>query len=88
VTQALDRSGETWPRAGFLRHAAAFADLNLLAYALVAAERRNRAAEVFGVLAGRVTKLSWEFGGGPVDAFAYAQSRSLRRADQGRDGRP
>ncbi|NNN30648.1 hypothetical protein HLK59_09770 [Streptomyces sp. S3(2020)] len=79
VLHALDRAAATWPKPGFLRHAAARADLNLLAYALGAAERRSEAAPVFTALEGVVTAWPWNGDGGdPVDVFSYEQSRAAR----------
>lgn len=78
VSRALDRAGETWPRPGYLHHAAALADLNVLAYALVTAERRGQAARVFTALEGRVTSWPWRLGGDPVRTFAYERARSVR----------
>lgn len=78
LAKALDRAVATWPMTGFLHHAAALADLNLLAYALCAAERRSEAATVFAALGGTVTDWPWNAGGGdPVEVFANEQSRSV-----------
>ncbi|MFJ9631792.1 hypothetical protein ACIRU8_29250 [Streptomyces sp. NPDC101175] len=79
VVHALDRATATWPEPGFLRHAAARADLNLLAYALGAAERRSEAAPVFAALEGTVTGWPWHEGGkDPVEVFSNEQSRAVR----------
>ncbi|MER6416809.1 hypothetical protein [Streptomyces humidus] len=74
----LDEVAQRWPQPGFLRHARALADLNLLAYALVTAERRREAAQVFPLLEGRVTAWPWALRGDPVEAFLDAQTRSVR----------
>ncbi|MFE5026242.1 hypothetical protein ACFRAO_23730 [Streptomyces sp. NPDC056656] len=55
----LDRIRETWPAPGFLRHAQRLEDLNLLAYALISANRRKQAADVLNVINGRVTMWPW-----------------------------
>ncbi|MFF3940537.1 hypothetical protein [Streptomyces phaeofaciens] len=78
--QVLNRAAELWPEQGFLEHAAAMADLNLLAYALVAAERHGEAARIFVSLEGKVTSWPWGVDGDPVETFTRAQARSLRRA--------
>ncbi|MEU3923217.1 hypothetical protein [Streptomyces sp. NPDC029004] len=78
VAKALDKAGKTWLQAGFLHHAAALADLNLLAYALAAAERRDRASSVFVALEGKVTSWPWQLNGDPVSVFSHEQSRPSR----------
>ncbi|KAK1178760.1 hypothetical protein B7755_011800 [Streptomyces sp. NBS 14/10] len=78
VAKVLDEAGEMWPQPGFLRHARTMADLNLLAYALVTAERGQQAARVFPLLEGKVTAWPWELRGDPVEAFLDAQARSVR----------
>ncbi|MEV4974763.1 hypothetical protein [Streptomyces scopuliridis] len=78
AVDALDRAAAHWLKPGFLSHAAALADLNLLAYALVVAGRRGDAAEVFPELRGRVTSWPWENSGAPVDVFSHEMSRSAR----------
>ncbi|MGW7694906.1 hypothetical protein ACWGMA_39780 [Streptomyces asiaticus] len=76
AAQALDRAAHSWARPGFFHHAAAFADLNLLAYALVAAERRGEARPVFEAINGTVTAWPWNVGGDPVSEFEKARIRS------------
>ncbi|MEV5898412.1 hypothetical protein [Streptomyces sp. NPDC052127] len=80
TAQILNRAAGLWCKRGFLQHAAAMADLNLLAYALVAAERHGEAAQIFTSLEGRVTKWPWGVDTDPVEAFSRAQARSLRKA--------
>ncbi|QPP05289.1 hypothetical protein G4Z16_01550 [Streptomyces bathyalis] len=78
VAKALDQAAATWPQPGFLHHAAAQADLNLLAYALCTAERRSEAAAVFTTLEGAVTDWPWNVDGrDPVDVFSHEQSRTV-----------
>ncbi|MFD9127123.1 hypothetical protein [Kitasatospora sp. NPDC059571] len=67
---ALGRAMADWPTPGFLRHAAALADLNLLAYALGQAGRVAEAGPVFAALDGVVTPWPWGLDGDPVDEFA------------------
>ncbi len=76
AAQALDRAVNTWVRPEFLRHAAALADLNLLAYALMAADRRHDARLAFEALGGTVTAWPWRVGGDPLTEFGQAQSRA------------
>ncbi|WP_033220919.1 hypothetical protein [Kitasatospora phosalacinea] len=76
AAQALDRAAHTWARPGFLPHAAALADLNLLAYALVAAERRDEARPVFEAINGTVAAWPWSAGGDAVSEFEKARVRS------------
>ncbi|MGW2485791.1 hypothetical protein ACWCV9_01045 [Streptomyces sp. NPDC001606] len=75
AVHALDRVAHTWGQPGFLRHAQALADLNLLAYALTAAERRAEARPVFEAIGGVVTAWPWQAGGDPLAEFEQAQRR-------------
>ncbi|MET9732758.1 hypothetical protein ABZZ79_19550 [Streptomyces sp. NPDC006458] len=76
AAQALDRAAHTWAQPGFFHHAAALADLNLLAYALTAAERRGEARPVFEAINGTVAAWPWSVGGDPVSEFEKARIRS------------
>lgn len=77
ASRVLDRALQAWTPAGQLRHAAALADLNLLAYALTAARDTARVATVFGAVAGVVTPHPWGHGGyDPVLTFPHAQRRA------------
>ena len=73
---ALQAALAAWPEPGHLRHAQALADLNLLAYALVQANRAADAAGVFRVVAGVVTPWPWGLGGDPVHQFTHWLDRS------------
>lgn len=75
VSQALDRAYDTWRKPGFFHHAAALADLNLLAYALITANRKQEATQVFQLLNGRVTHWPWRRDGDPVGEFRRWQER-------------
>ncbi|WP_042454898.1 hypothetical protein [Streptacidiphilus jiangxiensis] len=75
----LDDAVTYWPRPGHLVHAAALADLNLLAYALVRAERLRDAAGVFQAIGGAVTSWPWELSGDPLKEFTYWSDRSRDR---------
>ncbi|MEV6117813.1 hypothetical protein AB0L59_36465 [Streptomyces sp. NPDC052109] len=76
ATQALDRAAQTWGRPGFLHHAKALADLNVLAYALTAADRRAEARVVFEAVGGIVTAWPWRTGGDPVAEFEQTRQRA------------
>ncbi|MEV6837737.1 hypothetical protein AB0N17_25065 [Streptomyces sp. NPDC051133] len=76
AAQALDRVAHTWSQPGFLRHAKALADLNLLAYALTAADRRGEARPLFEALGGVATAWPWQAGGEPLSEFEQAQRRA------------
>ncbi|MFJ7149037.1 hypothetical protein ACIQVT_12675 [Streptomyces sp. NPDC100445] len=76
AAQALDRVVHTWVQPGFLKHAAAPADLNVLAYALLAADRRVEARAVFEALDGTVTAWPWRVGGDPVQEFEQARRKA------------
>ncbi|MGW5256251.1 hypothetical protein ACWERW_25180 [Streptomyces sp. NPDC004012] len=76
ATQALDRAVRTWARPEFFHHATALADLNLLAYALMAADRRREAHPVFEALGGTVTVWPWRTGGDPLVEFEQARRRA------------
>lgn len=74
---ALDTALATWPREGHLRHAAALADLNLLAYALVQAGRVREGGAVFGAIGETVAAWPWSLDGDPVERFTYWQAKAL-----------
>ncbi|MFJ9817424.1 hypothetical protein ACIRU3_19555 [Streptomyces sp. NPDC101151] len=76
AADALDRVVQTWAQPGFLRHAKALADLNVLAYALMAADRRREARPVFEALGVTVTAWPWRAGGDPLEEFDQAQRRA------------
>ncbi len=75
---AMERALAHWPRPGFLRHAAAVADLNVLAYALVHANRTARAGPVFLAIDQAVTVWPWSLDGDPVKQFSYRQAQARR----------
>jgi hypothetical protein len=74
----LDRALTSWTRPGFLRHAAALADLNLLAYALAQAGRLYEAEPVFRQLGTTVVDWPWSHHGESVEQFTHARARALR----------
>jgi hypothetical protein len=76
VAQALDRALRHWTQPSFLSHAAALADLNTLAYALVSADRHREALPVFQTIGGVVTNWPWRVEGDSLTAFQRAQSRA------------
>jgi hypothetical protein len=77
VEAALDQALSDWPKPGYLTHAAAVADLNLLAYALVQANRTRDAGQVFPAIKGLVTPWPWGLDGDPVRQFTDWQDRLL-----------
>jgi hypothetical protein len=75
---ALSSALANWPHPGYLAHAAAVADLNLLAYALVQAKRVAQAGKVFRAIGGLVTMYPWALGENddPVQSFGNWQQRA------------
>lgn len=71
VASQLDRTMEQWLTPGFLTHAAAVADLNLLAHALVHARRISDAAPVLRATGRLVTAWPWQYDGNPVERFDF-----------------
>ncbi len=74
---ALDTALAGWPRPGHLRHAAALADLNLLAFALVQAGRAREGADAYRLIGDTVTAWPWTFDGDPLDQFGYWRAKAL-----------
>jgi hypothetical protein len=74
----LDHALTSWPRPGFLHHAAALADLNLLAFVLTKANRPADAKEVFQSIGTTVTAWPWEVDGAPLEAFVECRGRACR----------
>lgn len=72
----LDRASHLWTEPSFLSHAAALAELNTLAYALMSADRRRDALPVFRALGGVVTNWPWRFEGDPLTVFQRAHGRA------------
>ncbi|MFJ1703875.1 hypothetical protein [Kitasatospora sp. NPDC088346] len=75
---ALQRALLDWTSPGRLGHATALADLNMLAYALVQANRLPEAAAVFEAIDGTVTPWPWGLNGDPVQQFTSWQAQVLR----------
>ncbi|MEW2166945.1 hypothetical protein AB0912_28665 [Streptomyces sp. NPDC007084] len=82
----LDSIERAWPQPGFLRHAQRLEDLNLLAYALDAAERREEAAVVFRAIDKRVTL--WPWGSTETEALSAFTAAGERCAGRARGRRP
>ncbi|KUJ70494.1 hypothetical protein ACZ90_03630 [Streptomyces albus subsp. albus] len=80
ASTALDRAFDEWTRPGFLRHAAALADLNALAYVLVHANRIPHAARVFELIQGRVAPWPWQLSGDPLEQYEHWRERARRSA--------
>ncbi|MFD9099337.1 hypothetical protein [Streptomyces collinus] len=75
--QVLDQAAGHWVQPDVLNHAAALADLNLLAYALVEAGRVDEAADAFRVIDGVATAWPWGVQGDPLRVFSYWHDRLL-----------
>lgn len=75
ASRALDAALADWPRPGHLQHAAALADLNLLAFALVQAGRSRESIGTFGLLGDVATSWPWSLNGDPLRQFGYWQSQ-------------
>ncbi|MEV6005183.1 hypothetical protein AB0M29_00085 [Streptomyces sp. NPDC051976] len=71
AARALDRAVAQWPTPGFLTHAAALADLNVLAYALIKAVRMDEAGTALRAIGGVATAWPWSEEGDPLRRFAY-----------------
>ncbi|MFF8927173.1 hypothetical protein ACF1AO_07895 [Streptomyces longwoodensis] len=79
AASALNEALAHWPTHGYLAHAAAVADLNLLAYALVQAKRKAEAAHAFRAIGGLATPYPWNLEhGDPLRSFTTWQQRSMR----------
>ncbi|MFE5894768.1 hypothetical protein ACFQ6E_38340 [Streptomyces sp. NPDC056462] len=74
----VDQALETWPKPGFFTHAAAFADLNLLAYVLMQATRPCEAWPVFEAISAVATSWPWELDGDPLRQFQKEHRRAFR----------
>ncbi|ANP50482.1 hypothetical protein J2Z21_004206 [Streptomyces griseochromogenes] len=77
AAQALDHAVARWSQPGFLCHAAALADLNMLAYALIRADRLTEAADVLRALGGVATARPWGWDGDPLERFSHWHTRLL-----------
>ncbi|GAA2248538.1 hypothetical protein GCM10010415_03900 [Streptomyces atrovirens] len=82
LAAALDQAAALWAKPGFFQHAAAQADLNVLAYALCAAGRAVDAHHVFQTLQGVVTPWPWNTDGPALQRFEQHQAK----AERGRQG--
>ncbi|MCP9210027.1 hypothetical protein [Streptomyces cucumeris] len=75
VASVLDRAAQDWPRPGFFRHAAALADLNVLAFALVKSVRMDEAATALRATTGVATPWPWNAEGDPLERFSQQYER-------------
>lgn len=75
VTPVLDQAAQDWPHPGFLGHAAALADLNVLAYALVKSGRMTEAATALRATTGVVVPWPWNAEGDPLERFSQSYGR-------------
>ncbi|WP_326584030.1 hypothetical protein OG889_36730 [Streptomyces sp. NBC_00481] len=78
ASAALSRAARDWPLPGFLGHAAALADLNVLAYALVKAALMDEAVVVLRATAGMATPWPWNAEGDPFERFSYWHGATSR----------
>ncbi|GGO97866.1 hypothetical protein [Wenjunlia tyrosinilytica] len=74
AAQALGVAATHWTTPGFLTHAAAVADLNVLAYALVKAARTEEAGRALHATQGIATPWPWNADGDPLEQFTYWRS--------------
>ncbi|WP_432158680.1 hypothetical protein [Streptomyces sp. bgisy153] len=81
----VDQAVETWPQPGFLTHAAALADLNLLAYVLMRATRPREAWPVFEAISAVATGWPWELDGDALEQFQKEHRRAFRAANRRTD---
>ncbi|GHH93643.1 hypothetical protein GCM10017779_41000 [Streptomyces capillispiralis] len=82
IAAALEQAAGLWAKPGFFQHAAAQADLNVLAYALCAAGRAADAHPVFQALEGMATPWPWNVDGPALQRF----EQHLAKAERGRQG--
>ncbi|PJN38505.1 hypothetical protein CG747_22970 [Streptomyces sp. CB02959] len=73
---ALDQASHYWPSPGFLDHAQALADLNLLAYALIKAARPGEAANALRATGGMGAPWPWSADGEPLERFSHYYARA------------
>ncbi|MFF7990561.1 hypothetical protein ACFZDG_12325 [Kitasatospora xanthocidica] len=76
AVSALDTALREWSRPDGLEHAAAAADLNLLAFALIQAGRPRESGDAFRLIDNAVTAWPWNLLGDPLQQFTYWQSRT------------
>ncbi|MFB6438037.1 hypothetical protein ACFCVY_14865 [Streptomyces sp. NPDC056411] len=76
ATRALDQATHYWPKPGFLRHAQALADLNLLAFALIKSARITESATVLRATEGVATHWPWNADGEPLERFSHYYGRA------------
>ncbi|MER7578806.1 hypothetical protein [Kitasatospora sp. NPDC097691] len=76
AVNALDTALHGWSRLGGLHHAAAAADLNLLAFSLIQAGRAGESGDTFRRIDNAVTAWPWTLIGDPLQEFTYWQSRA------------
>ncbi|MEU9113621.1 hypothetical protein AB0D04_18040 [Streptomyces sp. NPDC048483] len=75
VAKALDQAAQDWTTPGFLTHAAAVADFNLLAYALLKSTRPTEAATALRATGAVATPWPWNADGEPLERFAHFYGR-------------
>lgn len=78
----VDQALATWTQPGYLTHAAALTDLNVLAYVLIKAIRLRDASAVLQAIGPVVTAWPWQEDGPPVETFRDWCQRAQRAAQQ------
>ncbi|ARH89683.1 MULTISPECIES: hypothetical protein [Streptomyces] len=77
AARTLDQAAHYWPKPGFLHHAQALADLNLLAYALIKSGRISDATAALRATGGMATHWPWNVEGDPLERFSHYYSRAV-----------
>ncbi|HET9169303.1 MAG TPA: hypothetical protein VFN97_07690 [Actinospica sp.] len=77
IAGMLERARHEWMQPGAFEHAAAIADLNLLAYALLRTSSSDNAGPVFHRLGGLVTPWPWNIDGDPIQRFSLWHQRFI-----------
>ncbi|KUL46061.1 hypothetical protein ADL22_11150 [Streptomyces sp. NRRL F-4489] len=72
----LDHAAHYWTSPGFLHHAQALADLNVLAYALLKAGRPGDAANALRATGGVAAPWPWSAEGEPLERFSHHFARA------------
>lgn len=76
AARALDHAARYWPAPGYLHHAQAMADLNVLAYALIKSARMTEAAITLRATKGIATPWPWSLDGDPLERFTHHFERA------------
>ncbi|MEV6873232.1 hypothetical protein [Amycolatopsis sp. NPDC051128] len=88
IADELDHAIAGLFHAGTPSHAAAVADLNILAFVLTRTRRTTDAAPIFRRLGGHMTRYPWNLTRYPVDAYTYWREQAYRQPRPGTIKRP